>query len=175
MTKKIKYLSIPCFLEYNPCDPNPCLANENCVVLIDSNYKCEPFHTVDLINLCDIKPNICRENSICTYNPTDNSYFCRCIDIRLNNITEQGKSCNYPISYREFFETETTSNLITSPTTTIAASMQIDQLERNSLVESKGNFKLLSSTFNTENVRNFFLKNFKKINHFFTNYFSSIG
>ena len=101
--------------------------------------------------MCDIKPNICRENSICTYYPTDNSYYCRCIDIRLNNITDSTKTCNYQINYREFFETETSSAL-TSSTTTIASSMQIDQLERNSLVESKGNFKLFSSTFNTENV-----------------------
>ena len=101
--------------------------------------------------MCDIKPNICKENSVCTYNPRDNSYYCRCIDGHLSNVTDPTQICNYPINYREFFEADTTIAL-TSSTTTIAASLQVDQQERNSLVESKGHLKIFSSTFNTENV-----------------------
>ena len=86
---------------------------------------------------------------MCTFNSADNSYYCKCVDSQYNNDFTQ--ACNYQINYRDFFENET-STTITSSTTTIAASMQIDQQERNLQFDTKGNLKLFSTTFNTENV-----------------------
>ncbi len=145
-------------LDVNPCDPNPCKTNENCILsTIDSTYSCEPLN-LEMINLCEIKQNICNENSVCTFNQADNGYYCKCVDLDDDNVQDSSRTCNYPINYKDFFENDTlTTPDSTSTTTTSAAAARtatipIDQQEETALLESKNNLKLFNATFNTENV-----------------------